>query len=139
MGLPSTLFCVLISASFVSGYIHLNDRKTRRPGKEDPEEGRKVTKMIRDRQPRSVTTRMKVLDFSADNDQEPDSNGEFTSASLDAGTLPESFTVCSAIMVDAWTTEFSAADMFALLGVRGYRYGKISLYAASSSPRTHPT
>ena len=65
---------------------------------------------------------LKVLDFSADNDQDSDSNSEFTSASLDAGALPESFTVCSAIMVDAWTTEFSAARMFTLLDYDGDRF-----------------
>ena len=58
---------------------------------------------------------LKVFDFSADNDQEPDSNGEFTSATLKAGFLPENFTICSSIMVDAWTTEFAGAYMFALL------------------------
>ena len=43
---------------------------------------------------------LKVLDFSADNDHEPDSNGEYTSATIEAGPLPESFTICSAFMVD---------------------------------------
>ena len=66
--------------------------------------------------PKCGPTMLKVFDFSADNDQEPDSNGEYTGATLDAGALPESFTICSAIMVDdAWTTESKAADMFALL------------------------
>ena len=65
--------------------------------------------------PKCVTM-MKVLDFTVDNDQEPDSNGEFTSATLNAGFLPESFTICSAIMVDSWNTSVStAADMFTLL------------------------
>ena len=73
-----------------------------------------------------------MLDFSADNDQEPDSNGEYTSATLDAGALPESFTICSAIMVDAWTTVFTSADMFTLLDVDGDKWGKMQLYAASS-------
>ena len=37
---------------------------------------------------------LKVFDFSADNDQEPDSNGEYTSATLNVGlALPESFTI----------------------------------------------
>ena len=58
---------------------------------------------------------MKVFDFSADSDHEPDINGEYTSATLEAGPLPESFTVCSALMVEAWTTEFVSADMFTLL------------------------
>ena len=76
--------------------------------------------------------KMKVLDFSADNDQELDSNGEFTGATLDAGALPESFTVCSAFMVDAWTTEFASPDMFELLDVEGDPWTYINVYAATS-------
>ena len=74
---------------------------------------------------------MKVLDFSADNDHEPDSNEEYTGATLKAGFLPESFTICSAIMSDAWTTDFSGARMFQLLDDDGDRWGMIKLYAAS--------
>ena len=73
-------------------------------------------------------SKMKVLDFSADNDQKPDSNGEFTGATLNAGFLPESFTICTAIMVQAWTTDFSSADMFTMLDDDGYAWG-IDLYA----------
>ena len=58
---------------------------------------------------------LKVLDFSADNDQQPDSNGEYTGATLEAGPLPESLTICSALMVEAWTTEIVSAYMFSLL------------------------
>ena len=76
--------------------------------------------------------RLKVLDFSADNDQELDSNGEFTGATLDAGALPESFTVCSAFMVEAWTTEFIDAKMFSLLDVDGSPWAKIYVFAATS-------
>ena len=68
----------------------------------------------RDRQPRSVST-VKVFDFSDDSDFEMDSNGEYTSATLEAIPLPEAFTICSAVMVQAWTTSFSSGDMFALL------------------------
>ena len=76
-------------------------------------------------------TMMKVLDFSADNDHQPDSNGEFTSATLDAGALPESFTICSAFMVEAWI-EFQSAPMFVLPGVDGGNWGQINLFAAKS-------
>ena len=58
---------------------------------------------------------LKVFDFSADTDHELDSNGEYTGATLEAGPLPESFTVCSALMAEAWTPEFSASNMFTLL------------------------
>ena len=83
-------------------------------------------------------SKMKVLDFSADNDQKPDSNAEFTSATLNVyqpvqntGFLPESFTICTAIMVQAWTTDFSSADMFTILN-DGYAWGAIQMYAAKS-------
>ena len=46
---------------------------------------------------------LKVLDFSADNDQEGDSNGEQTGASLNAGALP--FTICSSLTAEAWPTK----------------------------------
>ena len=72
----------------------------------------------------------KVLDFSADNDHQSDSNGEFTSATLDAGALPESFTICSAFMVDAWTTQSQSANIFALLDVDGDPWVRIQLFAA---------
>ena len=75
---------------------------------------------------------MKVLDFSTDTDHEPDSNDEYTRATLEAGPLPESFTVCSAFIVEAWTTEFTAAYTFTLLDNDGYTWGRIKLFAAYS-------
>ena len=98
-------------------------------------EGNALTRN-RDRQQRSAADSqdkmLNVLDFSADNDQEPDSNGEYTGATLEAGPLPESFTICSALMVEAWYTEFNSADMFVLFDNDGDRWAKINLYAASS-------
>ena len=75
---------------------------------------------------------MKVLDFSADSDQEADSNGEYTGATLEAGPLPESFTICSAFMTEAWTTEFMAVFLFRLYNDDGYKWIHINFYAASS-------
>ena len=58
---------------------------------------------------------IKVLDFSADNDQEYDINWELTQASLHTQVpLPESFTVCSAFMVEAWNTESKWKWLFPL-------------------------
>ena len=135
--LSSTLFCLLLSVFFVSGHLLTDDRTTRRPRKGDPEKW-----SIQDRQQRSDNSqyKLKVLDFSADNDGEfdchPDchfnSKYEFTSANLTAGLLPESFTVCSAIMVEAWTGEFHSADMFTLFDDDEYQWGMIRLDAASS-------
>ena len=47
--------------------------------------------------------KLKFLDCPADSNQEPDSNGEYTGATLEAGDLPELFTICSAFMEDAWS------------------------------------
>ena len=136
MALSCTLFLLLLSAVVVFGHLHPTE--TRRPGKGKPTEGRKALTGNRDRKQRSVTSQgnpekmLKVLDFSADNNHEPDSNGEYTRATLEAGPLPESFTICSAFMVEAWTTEFSCADIFTLLDNDGNRWGSITLYAAAS-------
>ena len=75
------------------------------------------------------------LDLSADSDNEPDANEAYTSVTLEAGPLPESFTICSALMVEAWTSEFSSADNeyrlagIHLVGITQYRgkLGRISL------------
>ena len=70
---------------------------------------------------------MKVLDFSADDDQKPDSNGEYTSATLEGGALTESFTICTAFMVDAWTT-MGSAQIFVLLDPDFQdEYGSVSI------------
>ena len=54
---------------------------------------------------------LKVLDFSLDNDFEPDKNNSYTHASLQKETLPSSFTICTAFMVEAWA-EFTDARLF---------------------------
>jgi hypothetical protein len=64
---------------------------------------------------------VKVLDFSVDSDGEKDRKGDFTHAFMDLdplGKLPQAFTICSAVMVDAWTTDFSSATLFQLRETR---------------------
>ena len=112
MTLPFTLFFLLLLVHMAS--CHLGTVNQNRELKEMVHEQRRIGQTrIQDRQPRSVST-LKVLDFSAD------SNGEYTGATLEAGSLPESFTICSALMVEAWTTEGASADMFQLLDYEGY-------------------
>ena len=80
------------------------------------------------------TSLLKVLDFSADTDNKRDNNGHFTFATSDAGPLPESFTICLAFMVKAWTNEFqTSARMFTLMEHRSAtsQWGYIILVAAS--------
>ena len=63
-----------------------------------PEKGPKVSTrnlrqhrtVISEGNPIGAASTLKVLDFSADNDHERDSNGEWTIATLEAGFLPES-------------------------------------------------
>ena len=74
----------------------------------------------RDRQQRSsISKTTRVLDFSADNDFKPDTNGKYTGATLDAGALPQSFTICSAFMVEEWTSDYQTADLFTLFSEVG--------------------
>ena len=54
MALQSTLFCLLLSIFLVSGHLLPDGRKSRRPGKEDPEEKRKTEARIQGRKQRSV-------------------------------------------------------------------------------------
>ena len=58
---------------------------------------------IQDRRQKSLdpSKSLKLLDFSADNDYQRDDDGEITRAFSDFGALPESFTICSAFMVEA--------------------------------------
>ena len=129
--LPSTLFLLFLSVNIVSGHLR-PAYPTKSELKESVGEQRRIVqRRSQDRQPRSVST-LKVLDFSADDDQQPDSNNEYTGATLEAGPLQESFTICSALMVEAWTTEFRSAFLFQLLNDDGYRWIHNNVWAASS-------
>ena len=131
MTLHSTFLLLFLSASLASCHL-LTAQRAARELKESVRERRRIGQTrTQDRQSRSVST-LKVLDFSADGDQQPDSNGEYTGATLEAGPLPESFTICSAFMVEAWTTEFTSGAIFALLDMEGGPWGLINLGAASS-------
>ena len=97
--------------------------------------------MNRDRKERSAddgshtAKSLKVLDFSADNDRKPDSNGEYTSATLEAGLLPESFTICWAFMVKDWTTDSASALMLAMLDQDGSFWTDMQIYAKDINTR----
>ena len=80
---------------------------------------------------------MKVIDFSADNDHKPDSNGSYTSATLNVGKFPDSFTICSAFMVDSWSTGFTEAAIFSILDDEGGQWVYVDLYAARNQTEYH--
>ena len=73
----------------------------------------------------------RILDLSLDVDHAPDSNGSYTHAALEKMDLPQSFTICSAYMVEAWTTAYSAARMWMLKDDDGIEWGTVILYAAT--------
>ena len=58
---------------------------------------------------------IRVLDFSADNDNLRDEDGKHTKAELEISFLPRSFTICSSIMVEDWTTDVTQTSMFNLV------------------------
>ena len=127
-----TTFFLVVSVVFVFGQFLPTDSAKN----DEVIEEELVLWRDRDRQQRQEEspekTKAKVLDFSADNDGEPDNNEKYTSATLKAGPLPESFTICSAFRVEEWTTKFVAAYLFTVLNKYGYPWGSISLYAGPS-------
>ena len=137
MALPSTLLSLLLSLSLVFANLLSDERTSRMPRKGELEENRKIRK--RDRQQRSegnlAFETLKALDFSDDNDHEPDSDGEYTRATLNAGPLAETFTICLAYMVDAWTTfasiRFSHMKL-TLLNDVGKTWGYVNLLSAET-------
>ena len=102
-----------LSIMFIFGRLLPDDDLSKRKSRSEIEGT--VLKSNRERQQRSsISKTTRVLDFSADNDFKPDTKGEYTGATLDAGALPESFTICSAFMVEEWTSDYQTADMFTL-------------------------
>ena len=126
---------LVLSATIVSVLFGLNKDMKRLDMELDFEE--RTAKSVK-REPRSTDSQstqdeplLKVLSFSDDIDNKADSNGEFTSATLEKANLPESFTICWAFMVDAWTTDFVSVDVFYILKDDGSRqWGYVHIYAA---------
>ena len=115
MSLLSALFLLLPSINLISCLLHQPHNPASR------EDGRRNPSRDQHRQPRSVSL-VKVLDFSADNDQQPDNNGEYTEAIQDFGPLPETFTICVASMSEAWTTPFPAHRMWNVIHPDGNQW-----------------
>ena len=70
---------------------------------------------------------LKALDFSLDNDWEPDENNSHTSASLKKENLPPSFTICTAFMVD-----YTSAALFVLRNDDGESWHWVMINAQST-------
>ena len=82
--------------------------------------------------PKCASKTTKVFNFDDDYDEEYDENGELSCAYLDTGKpLPETWTLCSSFMVDAWMMEFSSADLFVLDDFEGDRWAWVHMFAAS--------
>ena len=73
-----------------------------------------------------------MINFSKDNDQSPDSSGEYTGASLTKPDMPQDFTICAAYMVEAWNTPFSSADLFQLSDAESWPWAFVHIYAATT-------
>ena len=73
-----------------------------------------------------------VIDVSDDVDQEPDSSGEYTGASLTRPGMPSDFTICGAFRTEAWTTEEHGTILFQLNGKDGTIWGFVLINAEST-------
>ena len=74
-----------------------------------------------------------VITFSDDNDNLPDSSGEYTGASLTKSDMPKDFTICSAYMVKAWTTDWTSVDLFRINREDGYQWAKVQMSATDTN------
>ena len=91
MTLLLNMLPIFIVPTLVFSHLHSAIFTTRGPRTADPWEERHALTKDRGRQHRSGPISveiLKVFDFSADNDNKPDSNGEYTGATLEAGPLP---------------------------------------------------
>ena len=90
------------------------------------------------RKPRStdsgdgISDVLNVLSFADDNDDQADTDGEFTSASLKKTNMPASFTLCLAFMAEAWTDDYQSVDIPTFLkdDSRQDKWGHVILYPA---------
>ena len=124
MALQVSIFlAVSLSVSFLygsgaSGHIALENWPRHWEGGGGPpkENEQRPLPEVQDRRQKSLdpSKSLKVLDFSADVDYQPDDDGEYTRAFSDFGALPESFTICSAFMVEAWYGFGTSAHMFSI-------------------------
>ena len=73
---------------------------------------------------------LKVLDFSLDNDWNPDANNSYTHASLLKENFSSSFTICTAFMVEQW--EALNSPLFLLLDSNNNTWLYVELFAAGS-------
>ena len=90
------------------------------------------------RKPRSpdsgdgISDVLNVLSFADDNNDQAETNGEFTSASLKKTNMPASFTLCLAFMAEAWTDDYQSVDIPTFLkdDSRQHKWGHVILYPA---------
>ena len=81
--------------------------------------------------------KIKILDFSADNERpgRKDSNGSYTYASVEKSSLPFSFTLCSAFMVEAWTSSYTEANVYTLLDDNRNPWLSLRLFSSPSQTK----
>ena len=77
---------------------------------------------------------LKALDFSLDNDSEPDDNSSYTHASIHKENLPPSFTICTAFMVEAWN-EFTEAPLYIIRNEHGEIWHWLGISLATTFTR----
>ena len=134
MTLSKILFHLVFFVSYVSGHLLSAEPMTRVPTTMGAQKlGKKTFTRTEDRGKRSIRSekKVKIIDFSVDIDGEPDNSNEYTSATLNAGPLSKSFTICMGFMVEAWTSAFTSAKMFSLQIVR-YDWISVNLLVCSN-------
>ena len=75
---------------------------------------------------------LKALDFSLDNDEEPDENGSYTKATIQKEGLPHSFTICTAFTVESWADGSTNTKFFILTDEKGKLWLFTEIYATAT-------
>ena len=79
-----------------------------------------------------ICPQLKALDFSSDNDWNPDMWANYTHATLKKKEMPSSFTICTSFMVDNWPLE-NSAFLFLLRDDSGEIWNYVQLYAPAGN------
>ena len=124
MLLPLVFACLLLpSLHLVECARSTSSYRKLGPGRQTPRHPRQVVRTPRMEEGKLI----KVIDVSDDDDQEPDTEGEYTGASLTKPGMPADFTVCGAWRTEVWTTVFTSADLFRWYGNDGTSWGSVEL------------
>ena len=129
--IPMAFLLLLLSQPPVSGGSPPSSLQGARLAREEQHPGH--TARMPKLDPSNLIT---VLDVHDDADQEPDVEGEYTSASLTKPGMPTDFTICGAYRPLAWKKGIADSKLFQLNGRDGKQWGILAINAGTTEGGT---